>query len=41
LRELDSLQLDIIVVEQPPQTKSWQAINDRLRKATSVYRPNP
>lgn len=34
LRELDSLQLDLILVEQPPQTESWQAINDRLSKAT-------
>jgi len=33
LRELDSLQLDLILVEQPPQTESWQAINDRLSKA--------
>lgn len=34
LRELDSLQLDLILVEQPPQTEPWQAINDRLSKAT-------
>jgi L-threonylcarbamoyladenylate synthase len=34
LRELDSLQLDLILVEQPLQTEPWQAINDRLRKAT-------
>jgi len=33
LRELDNLQLDLILVEQPPQTASWQAINDRLSKA--------
>jgi len=33
LRELDNLQLDLILVEQPPQTESWQAINDRLSKA--------
>ena len=37
LRELDSLHLDIILVEMPPQTESWRAINDRLAKATSVY----
>ena len=36
LRELDSLHLDIILVEQPPQTETWRAINDRLTKATSV-----
>lgn len=35
LRELDSLQLDTILIEQPPQTEAWRAINDRLSKATS------
>lgn len=35
LRELDHLQLDRILVEQPPEGESWQAINDRLRKATA------
>ena len=38
LRELDSLHLDLILVEQPPQTELWRAINDRLAKATGVYR---
>ena len=37
LRALDSLQLDMILVEQPPQTEQWRAINDRLCKATSAY----
>ncbi len=37
LRELDSQHLDIIVVEQPPLTETWRAINDRLCKATSTY----
>jgi len=37
LRELDSLQLDMILVEQPPDTEAWRAINDRLYKATSAY----
>jgi len=36
LRELDSLQLDMILVEKPPNTGAWQAINDRLHKATST-----
>jgi L-threonylcarbamoyladenylate synthase len=35
LRELDRLQLDFILVEQPLQTEPWQAINDRLKKATT------
>jgi L-threonylcarbamoyladenylate synthase len=39
LRELDSLQLDMILVEQPPRTEAWRAINDRLCKATSAYQP--
>lgn len=34
LRELDQLQLDSILVEQPPDTEAWRAINDRLGKAT-------
>ena len=39
LRELDSLQLDMILVEQPPVTEAWRAINDRLCKAASTYKP--
>lgn len=34
LRDLDNLQLDMILIEQPPQTEAWRAINDRLSKAT-------
>ncbi len=34
LRELDGLKMDLILVEQPPQNEAWQAINDRLSKAT-------
>jgi len=34
LRELDALKLDFIVVEKPPQNEAWQAVNDRLSKAT-------
>ena len=34
LRELDKLKLDIILIEQPPATEIWSAVNDRLRKAT-------
>jgi len=36
LRELDNLQLDVILIELPPQTESWRAINDRLNKATAL-----
>ncbi|MGZ5050495.1 MAG: L-threonylcarbamoyladenylate synthase [Methylobacter sp.] len=35
LRQLDAMQLDLILAEQPPQTEAWRAINDRLGKATS------
>jgi L-threonylcarbamoyladenylate synthase len=34
LRELDHQQRDVIVVEQPPTSTEWSAINDRLGKAT-------
>jgi L-threonylcarbamoyladenylate synthase len=37
LRELDRLNLDLILVEQPPVTMAWSAINDRLAKATNPY----
>jgi len=33
LRYLDSLQLDMILIEQPPETEAWRAINDRLGKS--------
>ncbi|MDD5461901.1 MAG: L-threonylcarbamoyladenylate synthase [Methylococcales bacterium] len=39
LRELDSLHLDMILVEQPPDTEAWRTVNDRLGKATSAYLP--
>lgn len=34
LRGLDQLRLDLILVEQPPGTEAWRAVNDRLGKAT-------
>ncbi|MEQ1484278.1 L-threonylcarbamoyladenylate synthase [Methyloglobulus sp.] len=34
LREFDHAELDLIVVEQPPQTEEWVGVNDRLLKAT-------
>jgi len=37
LRELDNLRLDVILIEQPPQTEPWRAINDRLNKATALH----
>ncbi|MEQ1635163.1 MAG: L-threonylcarbamoyladenylate synthase [Methylococcales bacterium] len=37
LRTLDQLQLELIVVEQPPDSEVWRAVNDRLNKATTPY----
>jgi L-threonylcarbamoyladenylate synthase len=37
LRELDHAGLDLILIEQPPQTEEWRAVNDRLEKATKAY----
>lgn len=34
LRELDASGLDVILVERPPQSSAWRAVNDRLAKAT-------
>ena len=34
LRELDRADLNLIFVEQPPQTEGWRGVNDRLAKAT-------
>ncbi len=35
LRRLDDLLPDIIVIEQPPDSEEWRAVNDRLGKAAS------
>jgi L-threonylcarbamoyladenylate synthase len=34
LRELDHANLDLILVEKPPQTDEWRGVNDRLARAT-------
>jgi L-threonylcarbamoyladenylate synthase len=34
LRELDNENLDVILIEQPPDEEAWAAVNDRLSKAT-------
>lgn len=36
LRALDGPAFDLIIVEKPPQTEAWQAINDRLTRASHV-----
>jgi L-threonylcarbamoyladenylate synthase len=35
LRELDSLDCARIVVQKPPRSENWRAINDRLRRAVA------
>lgn len=37
LRELDDGGYDRIVLEQPPQTAAWQAVNDRLGRAAAAF----
>lgn len=34
LRKLDNLECDMILVESPPETSVWTAINDRLKRAS-------
>lgn len=36
IRMLDSGQHDVILVEKPPQTEAWLAVNDRLQRASGV-----
>ena len=36
LRELDATGADLILVEQPPQTPAWMAVNDRLARAANT-----
>ncbi|ESS72620.1 Sua5/YciO/YrdC/YwlC family protein [Methyloglobulus morosus KoM1] len=36
-RELDNPSVDIILVEQPPQTEEWRAVNDRIGKAAKLF----
>jgi len=35
LRQLDQMNLDLILVEQPPRGEAWMAICDRLQRATA------
>jgi L-threonylcarbamoyladenylate synthase len=35
LHELDALNLDWIAVDAPPETSEWEAVRDRLRRASS------
>ncbi len=37
LREMDNSGLDILLIEQPPETNLWQAVNDRLSKAARPF----
>lgn len=35
LHELDDAGVDVIVVDRPPETDEWRAVNDRLRRAAA------
>ncbi len=35
MRELDELGVDLILIEAPPQTAAWLAVNDRLQRAAA------
>ena len=37
LRKLDNPEIDLILVEKPPQTEIWQAVNNRLNKAAKKF----
>ena len=37
LAELDALGVDVIEIEKPPTSEGWQAVWDRLTKATTPY----
>jgi L-threonylcarbamoyladenylate synthase len=37
LRTLDESNVDLIVIETPPSTSDWDAVNDRLRRATFSF----
>ncbi|MDR2636768.1 MAG: threonylcarbamoyl-AMP synthase [Zoogloeaceae bacterium] len=39
LRELDAARCDAIIAELPPDTPEWQAIHDRLRRASHETHP--
>ncbi len=34
LRTLDAARVDLILIEQPPESPAWMAVNDRLQRAT-------
>jgi L-threonylcarbamoyladenylate synthase len=37
LRDFDKSEIDMILIEQPPQSEAWQAVNDRLSKAATRF----
>jgi L-threonylcarbamoyladenylate synthase len=39
LRQLDDARFNFILAEAPPAGVEWQAVNDRLRRAATVYCP--
>ena len=39
LRDMDAMACDLILLERPPQTPSWQAVNDRIGRAAAAFNP--
>jgi len=37
IRTLDESGYALIIIEQPPLTTEWQAVNDRLRRAAAAF----
>ena len=37
LREMDTMGCDQILLEKPPRTPSWQAVNDRIGRAAAAF----
>lgn len=38
LHEMDALGVDLILLEEPPQTPAWQAVNDRIGRAAAAFK---
>lgn len=39
LRDLDQKGYSVLLIEQPPETSAWRAINDRLSRAAAAFQP--
>lgn len=39
LRDLDQKGYSVLLIEQPPESSAWRAINDRLSRAAAAFQP--